>query len=568
MSVFYNGRLWVTPAVMSMVDDTAMFNRSAGVGNALAIVGSAQGGEPFKALRFASPEEARAVLIGGEGLKAVEKAFDASAETGGPSEVIFIRIDPATQASLALKNSSAADVIDLKSTAFGRGANATKVKIESGSVSGKKLTTQVGNKLFTQDNVARRAFSVSYTGANATATLDVTSTAVTVTAGAATVIDLADYPTISALVERINSVAGFTAAVLDNNGEKPTLNALDGITAGNVKSLTVNVTADLQAIVDWFNGETEGFVNATRKAGAILVPANLPFTYLAGAADGVASNTEWQKGFDALQTIDVQWVVPISSNPAIHAMTDVHVNYMSNVARRERRAIVGGALGASDADAILAAKAINSDRTSYVHLGVHDYNAAGVLTLYPPYIAAALLAGAFAGVAPGTALTNKSVKIRGVERALRNPTDTDALINGGVLCIEAVQGGYRVVKSITTWLNNQNYNRVEVSVGVATDFVVRSVREAVNDLRGRGASPQLLAEAKSRADSKLRELAKPAPMGPGVIVGDAASPAYRNLTTSLVGDFVSVEFQASPVIPANYVGVGVHIVPYAGTVSA
>jgi hypothetical protein len=47
--------------------------------------------------------------------------------------------------------------------------------------------------------------------------------------------------------------------------------------------------------------------------------------------------------------------------------------------------------------AIAAAKAINSDRTAYVHLGFYDYDANGALTLYPPYIAAAMVAGAFAG---------------------------------------------------------------------------------------------------------------------------------------------------------------------------
>jgi hypothetical protein len=39
MPVFFNGRLLVTPAVASVVDDSAMFNRNPSTGNVLAIIG-------------------------------------------------------------------------------------------------------------------------------------------------------------------------------------------------------------------------------------------------------------------------------------------------------------------------------------------------------------------------------------------------------------------------------------------------------------------------------------------------------------------------------------------------
>jgi hypothetical protein len=185
-----------------------------------------------------------------------------------------------------------------------------------------------------------------------------------------------------------------------------------------------------------------------------------------------------------------------------------------------------------------------------------------------PYILAALLAGAFSGVNPGTALTNKTIKVRGLERDLRNPTDTDQLINGGVLCVENTNSGFKVVKSISTWLVNDNYNRVEVSTGVATDFVSRNVRQALDILRGERGNPITLSRAISIAESTLRELSRPEPQGPGVIVGDAANPAYKNIVASLEGDVLRVEFQCSPVIPVNYIPVTIFAVPYSGTATA
>lgn len=571
MGVFFNGRLWVSPATMSVVDDSGMYNKNLSVGNVLGVIGRSVGGKPNTPLRFGSASEARAALIDGDLLRAIEKAFDPSSQTTGPSQVVAVRVNPATQAALAIKDVAVSTVIDLLSTDYGLHTNQIKVKIESGSVSGKKLTTQVGNSYFSQDNVARDAFSVLYGGAQVTATMTINNSTLTLAAPAGSTvatIDLAAYATVQQVVDRINAVADFAATVLDNNGEKPTLNGLDTVTAQSVKTTAYTATANLQAIVDWFNSTGEGYVTATRAANAGTIPDNIAFTYLAGATDGSVTNTEWSNAFTVLQSEDVQWVVPAINSASIHAMADAHCAFMSNVARMERRSIVGGASGDTDDAAIAAAKALNSDRTSYVHLGFYDYDTTGKLVLFEPYILAALLAGMFSGVNPGTALTNKSIKVRGLERKLRNPTDTDKLIQGGVLCVEDTPTGYKVVKSITTWLNNTNYNRVEVSVGVACDFVARNVRNAVDALRGAKGSPATLSEAVSRADSALRALAMPEPMGPGVIVGDKANPAYKGLTASLEGDVMRIEFQCSPVIPVNYIPVVIHAAPYSGSAKA
>lgn len=570
MPVFFNGRLWVSPATMSVVDDSAMANQNLSVGNVVALIGRSTGGQPKTALRFGSPAEAVAALRSGELLTAVLKAFDPSAQTNGPSTVVAVRVNPATQSALALVNASSATVINLVSEDYGLYTNHISVQIETGSVSGKKLTTRFGDDYYTEDNVGRDAFSIRYTGAQASAQVSITGTTLTLSApagSAVATIDLNVFDSVQKLVDRINTTTGFTGVVLNGNGEKPALNGLDYATNQDVKTLTYIAKADLQAIVDWFNGLGEGFITATRAAAVGTLPVNITATYLAAGSDGTTTNSDWSDAFTALQSEDVQWVAPVSSDASLHAMADTHCSFMSNVARMERRSICGMASGTTDAAAVAAAKLLNSDRTSLVHLGFYDYDAAGTLVLQPPYILAALLAGAFSGVNPGTPLTNKTIKVRGLERKLRNPTDTDVLINGGVLCVEDTNTGYRVVKSISTWLANKNYNRVEVSTGVATDFVARNVRNALDALRGEKASPIILSRAVSIAESALRELARAEPQGPGVIVGDEANPAYRNIVASLEGDVLRVAFSCSPVIPVNYIPVTIYAVPYSGTAS-
>ena len=570
MSVFFNGRLWTSPATMSLIDDSAMANKNLAVGNVVALLGKSTGGKPNTVLTFGSPDDARATLIDGELLTAVLKAFDPSPETNGPSSVVAVRVNPATQASLTLNDSSAAASINLVSTDYGLYTNQIKVKVEAGTTTGLKLTTQLGSAYFNADNVARRAFSVQYSGAQATSSMTITGTTLTLFAPNGTsvsAIDLATYPTVQQLVDKINSVSGFAASVLDGNQTAATLNGLDYVTATDVKTAAYTATANLQAAIDWFNGLGEGFITATRAANAGKVPNTLAFTYLTGGSDGTTTNTEWSNAYTTLQSADVQWVTPVTSDPAIHAMNDSHCVFTSNVMRMERRGICGMPSASTDAAAIAAAKALNSDRTSLVHLGFYDYDSNGNLVLFPPYILAALLSGAFAGVNPGTPLTNKAIKVRGLERNLRNPTDTDALIQGGVLAVENTPSGYKVVQSITTWLVNDNYNRVEVSCGVATDFVARNVRLALDVLRGQKGSPVTLGRAASITESTLTLLAQPEPQGPGVIVGDANNPAFKGITASLDGDVLSVSYQCSPVIPVNFIPNTVHVVPYSGSVS-
>jgi hypothetical protein len=542
-----------------------MYSRQPSTGNRLALIGRASGGEPNTVLDFGSVAEAKSVLRDGDLLRAVERAFDSSPQSVGPAYVSVIRVNPATQAALTLKDALAADSISLVSTNYGLIDNQTRVKVEAGTNSGLKLTTQFGTAYNAVDDLFRNAFSIQYAGTS-TGTLALTNTTATLLLnGVTTTIDLNAYPTIQSLVDRFNAVSGITAAVLDGNSDKASLNGLDGFAAKDIKTSLVTVTGTLQAAIDWFNGFSEDYVTATRPAGATDVPAAVAFTYLSGGSDGTVTNTEWTNAFTTLQSADVQWVVPLSGDAAIHAMADAHVSFMSNVARQERRAICGTASGMTDANAILAAKALNSDRTSLTHLGIYDYDQFGRLVMFEPYIAAAMIAAAFAGVNPGTPMTNKAIKVRGLERKLRNPTDTDALVTGGILCLESTPNGYKVVQSVTTWLINTLYNRREVSVGVALDYTMRSVRTSLDELRGSKNNPVTLNLAVERTDSVLRALSMPEPSGPAVLAGDAANPPYKNIAASQDGDVLRVEFQCSPVLPANYITVTAYAVPWAGS---
>lgn len=569
MSVFFNGRLYVSPTTVSAVNDSALANQALAQSNALAVLGPSTGGQPNVPLTFGSPSDALAVLKGGDLLTAVQKAFNPSNQTGGPASVTAIRVNPAVQSALILYDAGSAAAINLVSADYGQATAAINVSVAAGSTSGKLVTVQAGQAYYTQDNITRTLLQVQYSGGQASATMTVNGTNLILSAPSGTpvaTLSLTTYPTVQALVSAISAVTGFAASVQGGNGALAST-GFDFVTAVDVKTAPYNALAVLQAVIDWFNSGSQPLVTATRAANAGLPPANIATTYLTGGTDGTITNTQWSNAYTALQNVDVQWVCAASASASIHAMNDTHCQFMSSVGQSERRGIVGMALGSTDVAALAEALSLNSDRTGLVHIGMYDYDLNGNLTLYPAYITAAMIAGGFAGSPPGTPMTNKSLTVRGFERILQVPTQTDPLILGGVLPVTKTASGYKVVKSISTWQANDNFNRVEMSTGAAVDYVSRSVRAALDQYRGQPGSAVLLGQAASTTETALRQLAVPPPTGPGCIVGDATNPAYKNINASLVGDVLAVSFQCSPVIPVNYITVTIYAVPFSGSVS-
>jgi hypothetical protein len=575
MSYYFNGVVYETPTTVSAINDDAMVPAGVSTQNVPCLVGLSAGGQPNVALTFTDPKVAKSTLVSGELLQAVLRAFSPSDETGGPAKVVAMRVNPALQASLVLNDAQSDPVINLVSNDYGLLTNKIKVSIDAGSTQGLKVSVAQGSATaYTKDNLYASPFSLQYTGQAASATIGITNSTVILSAPSGSpvaTIDLNTFATIQELVDSINMVPGFAAIETSGFEEAPSLNGLDAVTAQDVKTSEYNVLANLQAVIDWFNGSAQPLVSATRVANAGTPPAPIAYTFLTGGLDGVTTTSSWSDTFDALQTVDVQWITPVTSNPTVHAMVDAHVQYMSTTGRKERRAVCGTPLSTSDDVALTLAKQINSDRTSLVHLGHYAYDLTGALSglqLYPPYQSAAAITGAFAAVAPGEPLTNKTLKFAGLERDLLVPANTDPLILGGVLCLENTDEGYKVVKSISTWLADKKYDKVEQSVGFACDFIARTVRTNLDVLRGGKNSPLRLGRAVQITETTLRALAVAEPNGPGVIVGDADSPAYTGITATMVGDAIAVSFQCSPVLPTNYVGITIYVVPFSGTASA
>lgn len=574
--IFFNGRLLTTPTTASQVNDDAMQSQNLGTSNAAAFVGESQGGEPGVILKFSNPADAKAVLRGGNLLEAVLKGFAPSSDTNAPGTIFCIRAGGATPSTHMVKDVDDKDLIKLSSINFGTRDNQIRSRLEKGTKSGYRFTVQMNNNYLSSDNISRTLLTLGTDGDDDLAVV-VTDDKLTISPTAENAeplitVDFSDSLTVSQAADLINSVPPLKATVGRGSDNLYMKSQADSVTAGVIKKEEpFAVTANLTELIRWINTNAMTLIKAELADGVTLLkaPALYPVTFFTGGTITPPTVADYSDALDLLQTRLVKWIAVLSGEPSIPAMLSAHVTYCSETLGKERRGIAGTNVGTTDEAASQLARSIQDDRISLVHLGYYDYDITGALVLMPPYLSAAMVASMFAGVTPGTPLTNKSFSCYGLERTLILPSDTDDLIDSGVLCLAADDDGvYKIVQSISTWTADAKFTRTEQSCGAALDATVEAVRKAVDILRGSRNDQLNPSRAVSIAQTTLKECAKEAPIGPGYIVGDAASPPYRNISSSVVGDVIRLQFECSPVIPANFVLVTVFASPYSGTATS
>lgn len=596
MSVFFNGQLLVTPQTASAVNDDAMLNQNLSVGNNVAFVGESTSGKPGTVLTFGNPDEARRVLGSGKLCEAVVKAFSPSAQTGAPGTVYAVRVNQSFAATLVLPIepqgahpgvTHTGNFGTLTGTTYGPDDLTIKCKIEKGSTDLLRSITVEGvkdgftwSKSATDVNASRVYLEILQDkqevlfGNNPKEVIRVNKDVGESFEQNLRIPDGA-YPTLGKIADFLESLTNhageqifkMTFAVEDDRNLPASV--LDRI--GLTEKKTYDVPWTAYAFQAWFEENVPEVIFTPAEENSVYLwsgPAVADFKYLSAAQAPATTVANWDKAFSLLETQDVQWVTPLTPFAEYHAIATAHVTVCSNVLKRERRCILGMDTKVEDDAAIAYAKKLNSDRVSLVHLGHYNYDTTGKLVLQPAYMTAALVSAAFAGLNPGTPLTNKTLSVMGWERDIRNPTDTDKLLKGGVMPVENTETGYKVTQSISTWLVDSKYNKREQSCGVAIDFTVRNIRNALDVLRGSKQTPILLSRAVSLAKGQLTELARPEPQGPAVLVGDENSPAWRNVTATIEGDVLRVQFEASPAIPNNYILVTMYAVPYSGSATA
>lgn len=316
--------------------------------------------------------------------------------------------------------------------------------------------------------------------------------------------------------------------------------------------------ADAYLVQQWItnNSQLISAIKTTNAVGGLPNTFTVPI-YLTGGSEGVATTSDWQSAYNWLKQIFVNSIVPLTGDPAIHAIQDAHIAYMCGIGRKERDGFVGllnTALDAVPTKTELKNQIIdlNSRHERAFAQSIEFYNTSGEREIFLPYFTACIAAGMQAGCSVGTSLTFKYANVLKFNQSSTwNPVDdAEELIQSGLCFLENVSGvGRRWVRNITTHLSSNNLAYIEGSVNESVNYAVYNLRTELEFAVGKKGFAGTLNAVNSVARGILESL-----INAGIIV------AYRSLNSELITDVLEVSVEIAPILPINFVKTTVHLI--------
>lgn len=237
-------------------------------------------------------------------------------------------------------------------------------------------------------------------------------------------------------------------------------------------------------------------------SGAGAVPDNTSGpVFLQGGSEGTAVDADWQQAFDLLKLIRVNTIVPLTGDPAVHAMLKEHLIGRANIrGRSEADGVVGlSALDeASAATGELPGKAsikeqirsLNSRHVGAVAQSITRFNSAASRerTVFEPWFTAAAIAGMQAGAPVGTPLTEKGINALAFDQdsSWHPDRDFEELAAAGLLMLGQEDGEpIKVIRNLSTYIRSTNLLFQERSMNDAHNTLCYEIRRRAKSVIGK-----------------------------------------------------------------------------------
>ena len=280
---------------------------------------------------------------------------------------------------------------------------------------------------------------------------------------------------------------------------------------------------------------------------------NFDYQQLTGGKEGV-SPASWVTLFDMLSNYDITYIVPLTSDEAIHAELAAHVQAMSGSLGKERRGIVGGNNGETVNETVMRASALASDRMQIVHGGFYDVEIQAGRVLYPPYILAAQHAGRAAFLEGGESATHDVYRMSAPEYKLERDEITQ-LLAAGCLAFEFVLGrnnlsqSYtRLVQDLTTDVISQDTVHNERATGALADSINKEIRAMMESMIiGKRMTTTDMVSTKNAIISILQNRQRK-----GHII------AFKDVYVVKEGTVCEIEYMVAPAEPNNFALITAH----------
>lgn len=418
-----------------------------------------------------------------------------------------------------------------------------------------------------------------YDGAEATATVEVSSTEVILTAGAGTTtFSKSAYGTLLQLVNAMNLTADWTFELSSTLYNSLSPEVLDEVTVGakTTDAATVKpvrIKKDASEVSDLFSESSIADITSQSSTG--LMDA-LTETALAGGTLGATTSADITNALAAFEEIRVNSVIPLFSRDAIVGsdttsgdvadnLTDpastytilgiqqavkTHCNLMSTTKNRSERQ---GYLSYKNSfDSCRDRSALLADQRMQLAIqDIRNIDSQGNIKWFQPWALSCMLAGARAGSPVGTPLTFKFMNATGIRQTGQsmstaeedivndfNPnSQAQQAIQSGITFLEAPQsGGIRVVVDNTTYQKDANWVYNRANVMYAADVLAFDFRNQLENIFVGQKNTVQASEVKSVAQSILATF-----LAQGITVAtDEAPNGYKQLDVRIEGNIIRI----------------------------
>lgn len=442
----------------------------------LCIIGTSMGGKPLTLHSVSDKAEAKQLLVSGSLLDGVLYALNGS-NTFVPQQVFCMRVNAGTQSALTLKKGSES-ILNVKSADYGVHTNQLKLWLKDGTTGKKVLVNFKGNETVI-DNIAKKSFSVLYTGTGTSATCTINATGLTLTSDIATdslTITWEECETIEEVVSRINDTGVYSAVLLDTT-PNTAASELDHVTGISIKTTAAVFNSDLQALITAL--ESVAYIESVSLAGnSRLVPENnTGYVYFSGATAGTSTISDWSDAIDELEKYDIQIIATAATDSDIHNLIADHCVSMSTVSKKKERTCWFGTAKNTSLDAALAAaRGFNSELVSLVMTGANANNPlTGAAEDISPALLACKCAGIESALGVSNPLTNKAIKVNAFDKKYTDG-ELNKMIAGGITPFgENDEGELVCIRAMTTYQGD--------SLVLNERCMIRSVLYMDRDLR-------------------------------------------------------------------------------------
>jgi hypothetical protein len=429
---------------------------------------------------------------------------------------------------------------------------------------------------------AEVALLIGYAGTNATATINATSLATTVTGGAGSNLSvvLAQYATLKDLADFINSQTGYSCSVVSGSGQLPS-SALDQVSAigicstaasakpGRIKKALNNFKQKVgqSAVVDFSATATKGLPDEMSNVA-----------YLSGGALGPTLAADVINAINECESIDVNFVVPLFSRNAASDVTDgltdsnstytvaavnaavkSHVLKMSTAKIKKHRTAFLSFWDGTFASAQAEASSLANARISLCFQKTSQVNAQGDIKEFFPWHTAAIAAGMQAA-GFYKAIVNKFANVisfkdpSGFDSG--SPGDIETGLDAGLLFLEKGVVGNKWVSDQTTYGVDTNfvYNSIQamyaadlVALDLSNSFQTAFVGKSLADVDASTGLSFLASKMDLYKKQKLIAASDDAPLG------------FKNAKVSISGPIMEVAVEIKLATAIYFIPISIEI---------